>query len=458
MSLCGISPIRWGNSLCLSCRTSCAIVGLTYSTLYMLDIKFIRENADLVKAGAKKKHLDVDIDALLVADDKRRALLTEVEAMRAKQNEANDAVVKATADEKQRLIADMKVLKEALQAKEEELKTIEHDWQMLMVQVPNIPDLSVPDGDSDADNKEIRRWGDEFKLNLPSFKNHIELMQELGMADFERGTKVAGFRGHFIKGDGALLNFAIWRYAQDFFLKKGFTPMVVPSLVRRVNFLGTGYIPQSEEDLYKTQDGDFLAGTAEVATMGYHMSEVLDTKELPLKYLSFSPCFRREAGSHSKDVKGLIRVHEFYKWEQVILCEASHEESVKMHEWLNANTEEFIQTLKIPYHTVVNCGGDLGLGQVKKYDIELWVPGEQTYREISSASYFHDFQTRRLNIRYRDSEGKLQYAHSLNSTAIPTPRILVSLVENYQNEDGSITIPEVLRPYMGGKEKIVKAE
>lgn len=225
--------------------------------------------------------------------------------------------------------------------------------------------------------------------------------------------------------------------------------MIVPSLVCRVNFLGTGYIPQGEEDLYKTQDGDFLAGTAEVATMGYHMGEVLDAKELPLKFLSFSPCFRREAGSHGKDTKGLIRVHEFYKWEQLILCEASHEESVKWHEWLNRNTEEFIESLEIPYRTVLNCGGDLGLGQVKKYDIELWVPGEQTYREISSASYFHDFQTRRLNIRYRDTEGKLRFAHSLNSTAIPTPRILVSLVENYQQADGSVVIPDVLRSYMG---------
>ncbi len=419
----------------------------------MLDIKFIRENKDLVIAGAKKKRLEVDIDKLLSVDEKRRALLTEVETMRAKQNETNDAVVNANPGERVDLIAQMKRLKENLQKKEEELKTLEHEWQLLMVQVPNIPDLSVPDGESDAENVEVRTWGTKQDIKNP--KNHIDLMQALDMADFERGTKVAGFRGYFLKGDGALLNFAVWRYAQDFFLKKGFVPMIVPSLVRRVNFLGTGYIPQGEEDLYKTQDGDFLAGTAEVATMGYHMNEVLDIKELPIKHLSFSTCFRREAGSHGKDVKGLIRVHEFFKWEQVVLCEASHEESVKMHEWLNGNTEEFIQTLNIPYHTVINCGGDLGLGQVKKYDIELWVPGENTYREISSASYFHDFQTRRLNIRYRDADGKMQYAHSLNSTAIPTPRILVSLVENYQNEDGSINIPEVLRPYMG-KDKIEK--
>lgn len=414
----------------------------------MLDIKFIRENKELVIAGAKKKRLTVDIDKLLQVDETRRMLMQSTEAMRAKQNEVSDLVVKASAEEKVRLIGEMKALKEELQKKEEELKGMEHEWQLLMVQVPNIPDLSVPEGESDADNKEVKVWGEKKTFDFTP-KSHVELMQTLGIADFERGTKVAGFRGYFLKGDGALLNFAIWRYAQDFFLKKGFTPLIVPSLVRRVNFLGTGYIPQGEEDLYKTQDGDFLAGTAEVATMGYHMNEVLEQKELPIKYLSFSPCFRREAGSHGKDVKGLIRVHEFYKWEQVVLCEASHEESTKLHEWLNRNTEEFIESLNIPYHTVINCGGDLGLGQVKKYDIELWVPLENTYREISSASYFHDFQTRRLNIRYRDATGSMQYAHSLNSTAIPTPRILVSLIENYQQEDGSITIPEVLRPYMG---------
>ena len=415
---------------------------------YMLDIKFIRENADLVKAGAKKKRLDVDVDKLLAVDTRRKELIAAVEAARTRQNQASQEIPSAAPERKEALLADMKVLKEEMGGHERELEPIEKEWQFLMVSVPNVPDPSVPEGDSDSDNQEVRAWGEKPAFDFEP-KSHIEIMESLGMADFERGVKVAGFRGYFLKNDGALLNFAIWRYAQDFFLKKGFSPMVAPSLVRRVNFLGTGYIPQSEEDLYKTQDGDFLAGTAEVATMGYHMGEVLDMKELPLKYLSFSPCFRREAGSHSKDVKGLIRVHEFFKWEQVVLCEASHEESVKWHEWLNRNTEELIESLGIPYHTVLNCGGDLGLGQVKKYDIELWVPKENTYREISSASYFHDFQTRRLNIRYRDAEGRMQYAHSLNSTAIPTPRILVSLVENCQQADGSIKIPPALVPYLG---------
>jgi len=231
--------------------------------------------------------------------------------------------------------------------------------------------------------------------------------------------------------------------------EKGFMPMIVPSLVRRETFLGTGYLPQGEEDLYKTQDGEYLAGTAEVATMGYYMDETLEQAKLPVKFLSFSPCFRREAGAHGKDTRGLIRVHEFFKWEQVVLCEANHETSVRLHDEINRNTEEFIEKLNIPYHTVINCGGDLGLGQVKKYDIELWVPGEEKYREISSASYFHDFQTRRLNTRYRDQEGKMRFAHSLNSTAIPTPRILVSIIENYQNADGTIRVPDALIPYMG---------
>jgi len=414
----------------------------------MLDIKFIRDNLDLVKAAARKKHIAVNLDRLVEVDDARRVLLTAVEGLRAKQNEASLKVAQAGEADRTKLIDEMKGVKATLQTKEKELEGVLKEWQLLMVEVPNVPDISVPDGESDADNKEVKTWGEKISFSFQA-KSHIELMQNLGMADFERGTKVAGFRGYFLKGDGALLSLAILEYAKKFFLEKGFTPLIVPSLVRRVNFLGTGYIPQGEEDLYKTQDGDYLAGTAEVATMGYHMGDTLDKKDLPIKFLAFSPCFRREAGSHGKDVKGLVRVHEFYKWEQVILCEANHEESVTWHEWLNRNTEEFIESMGIPYRTVLNCGADIGLGQVKKYDIEAWVPGEGKYREVSSASYFHDFQTRRLNIRYRDEEGKLRFAHSLNNTAIATPRILVSLVENFQTENGSVKIPAVLVPYFG---------
>lgn len=414
----------------------------------MLDIHFIRENADLIKAGAQKKLISVDIDRLLVVDDERKKLREELDNRRAEQNRASRTIALAKGEEKDKLVEAMRHVKEGMAEYEKKYAEVMEEWQKLMLSVPNIPDISVPDGESDQENQEVKTWGEIPRFDFEP-KNHVDIMLQRDMVDFERGTKVAGFRGYFLKNDGARLSFAIWRYAQDFFLGKELTPLIVPSLVRKEAFMGTGYLPQSEEDLYKTQDGEYLAGTAEVATMGYFMDEVLEKSILPQKFLAFSPCFRREAGAHGKDVRGLIRVHEFYKWEQVILCEASHEESVKWHEWLNRNTEEFVESLGIPYHTVVNCGGDLGLGQVKKYDIELWVPAEKTYREISSASYFHDFQTRRLNTRYRDEDGSIKFAHSLNSTAIPTPRILVSIVENFQQADGSVRVPEVLKNYVG---------
>lgn len=415
----------------------------------MLDIKFIRENLDFVKAGAKKKHIEVDLDALMALDEKRRELTAQLETKKAEQNQVSRDV--ATADEAKRatLIKVTKPLKEEIQKLEDELKDVLAEWRRLMVQVPNIPDMSVPEGESDQDNLEVKTCGEKPHFDFPA-KDHLELMTANGMADFERGAKVAGFRGYFLKGDGVLLANAIWQLALKHFSSKGLEPLVVPSLVRREAFLGTGYLPQGEEDLYKTQDGEYLAGTGEVAAMGYHMDETLDRSLLPVQFLAFSPCFRREAGAHGKDARGLIRVHEFYKWEQVVLCKAEHDESVRLHEWLNRNTEEFIELLGIPYRTVVNCGGDLGLGQVKKYDIELWVPGEKKYREIGSTSYFHDFQTRRLNIRYREEDGTMRFAHSLNATAIPTPRILVSIVENNQQADGSIKVPDALAPYLGG--------
>ena len=419
----------------------------------MLDIKFIRENKDAVKDAARKKHIDFDVDKLLEVDDKRKKLLGEVEVKRADQNATNSSIVKATSEERETILERMRSLKVELERGEEELKSVMKEWQTLMLLVPNIPDISVPEGDSDKDNLEVKKWG-----TLPKFdftpKNHIEIMTALGMADFERGTKVSGFRGYFLKGSGAMLSFAIWRYALDFFVSRGLDLHIAPSMVRREPLLGTGYIPQGEDDLYKVQDEKYLAGTGEVAMMGLYQDEVIPKEELPKKMLAFSPCFRREIGAHSKDVKGLIRVHEFYKFEQIILCEATHEESVKYHEELTKNAEEFIESIGIPYRKVVNCGGDIGQGQVKKYDLELWVPLENTYREYGSSSYFHDFQARRLNTRYKDSDGKLKYIHSLNNTAIATPRSLVAIVENFQQADGSVKIPEVLVPYMNGLREI----
>jgi seryl-tRNA synthetase len=430
----------------------------------MLDIKFIRENKDIVIAGARKKRIAVDIDALLALDDRRRILQASIDEKRAEQNVASHAITSAgNEEERQLVISKMQTLKEVLRREEESMQEILKNWRPLMLTVPNIPDMSVPEGESDADNKELRRWPDPSGVEgggLPKFefepKAHVELLLENGMADYERGSKVAGFRGYFLKNDGARLVWALERFVEDRFMNRSdFTPVIVPSIVRKEPFMGTGYLPQSEEDLYKTQDGDYLAGTAEVGAMGYYMDEVLEKRDLPIKFFAFSPCFRREAGSYGKDTKGIFRIHEFVKYEQVVLCEASHEESVKYHEELTTNAETLLKELKLPYRVVINCGADLGLGQVKKYDIEAWMPSEKQYRETHSSSYFHDFQSRRLNIRYRDNPrdgagtAAMRYVHSLNNTALAMPRILTQIVENYQRADGRIDVPEAIQGYLG---------
>jgi len=356
-------------------------------------------------------------------------------------------IAKAPTGERSKIVESMKFVKESLAKDEESLKGVMKDWQTLMLAVPNIPDISVPEGDETA-SKEVKSWGTKPVFDFPP-KNHIELMEKLDLADFEKGAEVAGFRGYYLKNEAVTMNFALWQFVQNHFAKKNYSPMIVPSLVRRQALLGTGYLPAGEEDLYKTQDGDYLSGTGEVGAMSYFSDKVLEKKDLPIKVLAFSTCFRREAGSHGKDTKGIIRVHEFYKLEQVIICEANHEESVKYHEELRRNSEEILEALNLPYHTIINASGDIGLGQVKKYDLEAWVPSQNAYRETHSCSYFHDFQTRRLNIRYKDADGKLKFAHSLNNTALATPRILVPILENNQQKDGSIKIPEVLVPYMG---------
>ncbi len=416
----------------------------------MLDIKFIKENPELIKEAARKKHLSFDVAPLIALEEKRKEALTAFETLRAEQNKLSDEIPKAV-DQGARaaLIENLKPLKEKVGAAEEAYKAVMKEWQAMMLQVPNIPDVSVPEGADDSENVEVRAWGEKPGFSFAP-KDHVELMEALDIVDFERGTKVAGFRGYFLKGDGVLLQFALWNYFLAGIVNKGFVPLAVPSLVNKETLYGTGYLPQGEEDLYRTQDDMYLAGTGEVGTMAYHSGEVLSREALPKKFVAFSPCFRREAGAHGKDVKGLVRVHEFYKLEQVVLCEASHEASVALHEEITANAEELLRGLGLHYHVVANCGGDLGLGQVKKYDIEVWMPSQEKFRETHSASYFHDFQTRRLNIRYKDKEGKLHYAHSLNNTLVATPsRIIPAIIENFQQPDGSIIVPPVLRPYMG---------
>ncbi|MEK7621658.1 MAG: serine--tRNA ligase [Patescibacteria group bacterium] len=419
----------------------------------MLDIKFIRENAEVVKEAVRKKRLTFDLDELLKVDAERLAVLGKVEAARARQNVVSQEIAKANTADREKLIAEMTTLKSGFKLEEDNLAAVMKRWQTLMLQVPNLPDVSVPEGADETANQEVQVWGEKPKFAFAP-KDHIELMLNLKMVDFERGTKAHGFRGYFLQGAGAELSWALVNYGREFFGRKNFQPIVAPAIVKREYFYGTGHLPKDADDLYRTQDDDYLSGTAEVPMMAYHADEILAVADLPKRYLAFSPCFRREAGSHGKDTKGLIRVHEFFKLEQLILCAADHGTSASLHEELNRNHEEFLESLGLPYRRLLICGGDLSLSKVKQYDAEVWFPAAGAYRESSSASYYHDFQTRRFNIRYRDEIGKTHFAHSLNSTAVATPRLLAALVENYQTETGTITIPEILRVYLGGQQLI----
>jgi seryl-tRNA synthetase len=421
----------------------------------MLDIKFIRENKDIVKSAAEKKRVKVDVDKLITLDEERRRLISEVDVLRMKHKESSEKIKTLSGEEKEQMIVKSKKDKEELTSQESKLKTVEDSYRVLMFQIPNIPDLSVPEGESDEDNQEIRKWGNPQPQGTGF--DYLSLMKNLDMLDIERGAKVSGFRGYFLKNDAVRLSMAFWQIALELMVEKGFQLISAPSMVKRESLIGTGWIGGGQdEDVFKTQDDLYLSGTAEVPMMAYHGNEILGLNELPKKYSAFSPCFRREIGTYGKDTKGIVRVHEFFKVEQVVLCESNHEESVRWHEELTKNAETLVQALNIPYRVVLNCGADLGLGQVKKYDIEGWIPSENKYRETHSASYFHDFQTRRLNIKYRAEDGKLYFAHSLNNTLVATPRILVAFLENNQLGDGSIAIPEALVKHFGTE--VIKAK
>lgn len=416
----------------------------------MLDIKFIRENPDLIKEAARKKRVDFNVIKLVDVDKKRRESLAEIEKLRAFQNKASDTITGITEDGKRKLaIEDLREIKDKLSHKESELKKIAADWENLMYDVPNIPDLSVPEGTTDEDNTEVRKGMEPTSFNFP-IKNHADLITSLDLADLERGTKVSGFRGYFLKQEAALLSMALWQFTMETMTKKGYEPILAPALVREENLFGTGHFPQAREDVYKLENDElYLSGTAEIPLMGYYRDEILKEENLPKKFVAFSPCFRREAGSHGKDTKGIYRLHEFFKVEQLIFVPNDHELSVQLHEELTANSESILQALELPYRVVTVAAGQLGRAHVKTYDLEVWIPSEKRYRESHSSSYYHDFQTRRLNIRYKTKDGDMRFCHSLNNTAIATPRILISIFENYQQKDGSVKIPSVLQKYMG---------
>src|SRR3989344_7037933 len=415
----------------------------------MLDIKFIRENLEVCKQAAINKNREVDWAGLLASDDKRRELIGKVEAIRAKRNKAQ----KATTEEDRQA---GRALKQEMKALEQELRTVEEDFNTLMLTVPNVPDKSVPVGKDSTGNVEIKKWGKLPKFDFPA-KDHIDLAKTLDLIDFERGAKISGPRGYFLKNEAAQMEFAVLFYTFQKLIKKGYTPLIAPSLVNEFTLFGNGEFPWGRgTNVYELKNDErFLSGTAEVPVTSYYANEVLKEEELPKKFVAFSPCFRREAGSYGKDTKGVYRVHQFSKIEQVIISTNDMNNSFTLHEELLANAEEILQDLVLPYRVLLMCTGDMGEPQVKKNDIETWMPGRKAYGETMSNSVMGDFQARRLKIRYKTKDGKTLFCHTLNNTAIASPRILVAILENYQQKDGSVRVPKVLQTLMG-KDKITR--
>ena len=411
----------------------------------MLDIRCIRENADRVQESAKNKGYDISIASLLETDKQRRQLQQQVDKLRMQRNEIASQMKggKPTPE----LVEKGRSLKEKLVELESELHDIDADFQAQMDAVPNVTLEDVPLG-GEEDSVEIKAWGDKRQ----SAEDHLEFATQRGWLDFERGAKVAGTKFYYIKGDLMLLENAIYQYALNLLISKGFTPMTVPHMVSGRVARGSGFAPKSDKESNEYFiDGEdvMLIGTAEAPLTGFHADEIIDEKDLPLLYAGYSPCYRKEAGAAGKFSRGLFRVHQFNKLEMYIFC--TPEQSVQMHEKILSIEEEIWQNLGVPYHVVNIAAGDLGAPAAKKYDIEYWSPVDGKYRELTSCSNCTDFQARNLNIRVRRNDGSLQVLHTLNGTAVSLARSLVAIIENYQTDDGKLRVPEVLRPYMGGR-------
>jgi seryl-tRNA synthetase len=432
----------------------------------MLDIKFIEENYKKVKEAVKVKGLDVDIDLLLELNEKRKKFLKEIEDLRAKRNQNVESIKKEKSLEKDHFIKEGKEIKEKLKRLEEDYRIIEEKYKELMLVVPNIPSEDTPIGESDEDNVEIKRWGEIPKFDF-SVKSHIELGESLDIIDFKAGVKTSGFRGYYLKNEAVLLHLGILWHALNKLVEKGFSPFLPPTLVNEFALIGSGHFPFDKDEVYqitnpgklvtgeKITNPKYLIGTAEPSLLAYYADKTLKEKDFPIKSCGISQCYRSEVGSYGKDVKGVYRIHEFMKVEQIVLCKADIDESNKYLEEMREISEEILQELNLPYRVLSICTGDMGAGKYKMYDIETWMPARNSYGETHSDSNLTDWQTRRLNIKYIDKEGEKRYAFALNNTAIASPRILIAIMENYQQKDGSIIIPEVLRPYLGNK-KVIK--
>lgn len=428
----------------------------------MLDIKYICENTTKVKEVAKNKNVKIDVEKILKLDEEKRSLMLRVEKLREERNKiANN--LKASKGKDKKGVAKAKTIREMLKDLEPQLIETSEELLELMYHVPNVYSDDTPIGQNESHNKVIEQWGQKPKFNFKP-KNHIELAEKLDLIDLSRGVKTSGFRGYYLKNQAVQLQFAVLLFALEKMIKNGFTPMIPPSLVQKMALIGSGHFPEAKDDIYqitnpgkletgqKIEEPVYLAGTSEPSLLAYRAGEVIDEKELPLKYCGFSQCYRSEIGSYGKDTKGLYRVHEFMKIEQVVICKGDYQEAQKWHKKLLEISQSILKDLKLPHQIVLMCTGDMGLGKYKMYDIETWMPGRNSYGETHSDSNLTDWQTRRLNIRYKNSDGKKVYPFALNNTGIACPRILIAILENCQQADGSIEIPEVLQKYCGFKE------
>lgn len=441
----------------------------------MIDIKLIRENTDAVRHAIQVKGLACDLDRLIAVDNDRRKAQQEADQLRSQLKELSAQIghyknpkskwyqaelakgrsadeLKAEGEQIQAQTGD---IKRGIKELEEKERGILEEFNALMLTVPQIPSAKTPVGASDADNVEVRRHGEPRKFDFEP-KDHVQLGTALGIIDLERGVKLAGTRNYLLRGAGAMLHHAILRLAMDTITQRGFEQVTVPVLVNDAMMYGTGYYPGGEEQAYRCErDDKSLVGTAEVSLTAMYGDEILSEEQLPIKLAAVSTCFRREAGAAGKDTYGLYRIHFFDKVEQVILCRADDTESEKYHHEIIANAEAVLQALELPYRLMQVCTGDMGQGKVEMYDIETWMPSRDSYGETHSASRFGDFQARRLNLRYKEAETKKNvFCHTLNNTVIASPRILIPVLEQYQNADGTVTVPKALRQYMGGMERI----
>ena len=414
----------------------------------MLDIKFIRNNQNNVKTACKNKQVQVDIDGLLEIDKKRRELLQGVELIRAQKNQASDKIAKSKLDsEKRGIISKMKKLDKKEERIEKSLKIMTKEFEDLMLQIPNTPFDDVPVGKDDAENVVIREVGEKPKFDF-KFKDYLEISENLDLIDIKRAAKTSGSRFGFLKREAVFIEFALINFAFENLIKEGFEPVIPPVMLKEEMARGTGYFEAADkkEAYFLPEDNLYLVGTSEQSLLAMHSDEILEEKDLPKRYLGFSTCFRREAGAYGKDTKGILRVHQFDKIEMISFCQP--EKSREEHEFFLSLEEKLMQLLELPYRVVKICTGDLGRPAAAKYDIETWIPKEGRYRETHSTSNCTDFQARRLNIRFRDKTGKLNFVHILNGTAFAIGRILIAIIENYQLKDGSFKIPEVLVKYL----------